>query len=51
MNVDYNPFEGWQILGRPDTVILRGRIVVNKGQFVGDFCWGRFLRRHPVHVS
>jgi dihydropyrimidinase len=49
MNVDYNPFEGWAIEGRAETVCVRGRIVVDQGKFVGDHTHGRFLKRMPTH--
>jgi dihydropyrimidinase len=44
-NVDYNPYEGWSISGRPDVVTVRGEIVVENGAFVGDPVRGRFLKR------
>jgi len=36
MATDYSAFEGWETTGRSDTVMVRGRIVVEKGQWVGD---------------
>ncbi len=49
MNVDYNAFEGMQILGRPDLVTVRGQIAVRDGQFVGQTGRGRLLQRKPTH--
>lgn len=49
MAVDYNPFEGMAIEGRPDTVTVRGRVVVSGGKFVGGEKRGRFLKREPNH--
>jgi dihydropyrimidinase len=43
MNVDYNPFEGRQIRGRPEVVSVRGEIVVRDGRFIGDGSRGRFI--------
>jgi len=43
--VDYNPFEGWEIQGRPEIVTLRGEIAARDGQFVGTPGRGTFLRR------
>ncbi len=51
MNVDYNPFEGQVIRGRPLTVAVRGRIVVREGRFVGPVGWGRFVPRGPCQPS
>lgn len=45
MNVDYNAFEGWKTRGRAETVVVRGRVVVQDGAFVGEPGWGRFLPR------
>jgi len=49
MNVDYNPFEGMNIQGRPETVIVGGRVMVRDGKFVGTEKSGRFLARQPTH--
>jgi dihydropyrimidinase len=49
MNIDYNPFEGWQIEGRAETVTVRGRLAVNQGKFIGDHTHGQFLKRVPSH--
>ena len=47
MNVDYNPYEGMKIEGRPSVVTVRGQIAARDGQFVGTPDRGRFLRREP----
>jgi dihydropyrimidinase len=44
--VDYSPYEGRQVTGTPETVLLRGRMIVDQGRFVGDAAGGRFLRRN-----
>jgi dihydropyrimidinase len=49
MNVDYNPFEGLPIEGRPSVVTLRGQIAVRDGKFVGQTGRGQFLQREPNH--
>lgn len=49
MAVDYNPFEGMEIEGRTETVIVRGKIMVRDGKFVGDNRHGKFLKREPSH--
>ena len=48
MNVDYNPFEGWMVKGRPRIVTVRGEIVVRDGEFVGATGKGRFIPRQPL---
>jgi dihydropyrimidinase len=45
MNVDYNPYEGRQVTGATDTVISRGRVVIENGTFVGRKGGGSFLKR------
>ncbi len=47
MNVDYNPFEGWAIAGRPEVVTVRGEVAVRDGRFAGTVGRGRFVPRAP----
>ena len=48
MNVDYTPYEGMVIEGRPSVVTVRGQIAARDGEFVGTAGWGLFLRREPA---
>jgi dihydropyrimidinase len=45
MRVDYSMFEGIQVTGMPDTVLSRGRVVVDKDKFLGRAGQGEFLKR------
>src|SRR4030081_1257658 len=45
MKVDYNPYEGRQVTGATDSVIARGRLVIQDGKFVGRAGAGSFLKR------
>jgi dihydropyrimidinase len=45
--VDYSPYEGRQVTGIAETVLSRGRVIVENGAFVGRPGWGTFLRREP----
>jgi dihydropyrimidinase len=45
MNVDYNPYEGRQVTGATDTVLSRGRVIIEGGKFVGRKGGGSFLKR------
>jgi dihydropyrimidinase len=45
MNLDYSAYEGTKIEGKVSTVLSRGRVVVDAGQFLGEKGHGRFLRR------
>ena len=47
MKVDYNPYEGRQITGAAETVLSRGRVVIENGKFVGKAGAGQFLKRKP----
>lgn len=47
MRVDYNPYEGREVTGIVETVLSRGRTIVEHGRFVGRAGAGAFLRRRP----
>lgn len=44
---DYNLYEGWQLVGFPETVFLRGQVIVDRGVWRGRAGMGRFLERSP----
>src|SRR5687767_15731598 len=45
MNVDYNTYEGKKIKGVVETVLSRGKLVVDHGDFKGKAGDGQFLKR------
>src|SRR5947209_14981751 len=45
MNVDYNTHEGKKIKGAVETVLSRGRVVVENNEFKGKAGNGKFLKR------
>jgi dihydropyrimidinase len=45
MNVDYSAYEGTKVTGRVDTVLSRGKVVIEAGRYVGDKGHGRYLPR------
>lgn len=47
MNVDYNPYEGWEVAGEVQTVLVRGEYVVKDKTFVGALGSGQYLKRKP----
>jgi dihydropyrimidinase len=47
MRVDYNPYEGREVTGRVETVLSRGRVIVENGRFTGKAGSGEFLKRKP----
>ncbi len=50
MATDYSAFEGMNTIGRAETVILRGRTVVVRGEFTGKAPEGRHLHRSPGYL-
>lgn len=49
MDVDYNPYDGWEITGRPSVVTMRGQIAARNGKFTGKLGHGKLVRREPTH--
>src|SRR5712692_9394426 len=47
MKVDYNPYEGREVTGVAETVLSRGRLVIENGTFVGRAGSGSFIKRNP----
>ena len=45
MNMDHSAWEGYEIDGHVDTVISRGKVVVDGGVYLGSKGDGRFLKR------
>ena len=45
MNMDHSAWEGFEIDGHVDTVIARGKVIVDAGQYLGSKGDGRFLKR------
>jgi dihydropyrimidinase len=45
MAVDYSCYEGRQLTGKVDTVLSRGRVLIDGGEYLGEAGHGRYLRR------
>jgi dihydropyrimidinase len=50
MNVDYNPYEGKQVQGVPETVLSRGKVVIENEKYVGKAGDGKYLKRSTVQL-
>jgi len=50
MNVDYNCYEGMEVQGVTETVLSRGKVVVENGKYVGKAGDGQFLKRSTVQL-
>ncbi len=44
-NVDYTPYEGFELQGYPVMTISRGKIIVKDNKFIGEKGYGQFLKR------
>ena len=42
---DYNLFEGWELVGYPQKVFLRGALIIDGDQWLGRAGMGKFIRR------
>jgi len=45
MRVDYSMFEGFRVKGNVRTVMSRGEVIVDRGQFLGKAGRGQYLKR------
>jgi len=50
MNIDYTPYDGIEIGGRPAVVLSRGKVVVENDQYVGRSGDGRYIKRGPSQM-
>ncbi|NQU29920.1 MAG: dihydropyrimidinase, partial [Anaerolineae bacterium] len=44
---DYNLFEGWDLVGYPEKVFLRGQLIVDGDEWLGKPGGGQFVKRMP----
>ena len=47
MNIDYNAYEGFKVKGFVESVLSRGKIIIDKRQYVGRPGDGTFIKRGP----
>ena len=45
--VDYSIYEGMEQIGRPETVLLRGEVIVENAQYVGKKGQGKLVKGKP----
>ncbi|WP_375438315.1 dihydropyrimidinase [uncultured Hymenobacter sp.] len=48
MNVDYSAYEGWELTGKIETVVLRGQVAVREGETQVGKGYGQFIKRGPT---
>ena len=51
MNVDYSGYEGWEITGKVETVLLRGQVAIDDNKCFLEKGYGKFIRRKKVTNS
>lgn len=44
---DYNLYEGWELVGFPEKVFLRGSLIVDRERWLGKPGMGKYLSRKP----
>ncbi len=47
---DYNLFEGWELLGYPEKVFLRGKLIVDGDKWLGKRGGGEFIKRKAGEI-
>lgn len=50
MDVDYSPYEGKNVQGKVETVLLRGNVIVDGDDYLGQIGDGQYLPRARVSV-
>ena len=45
MNVDYSGYEGWEVTGKTETVILRGQVAIENNECKVQPGYGQFVKR------
>jgi dihydropyrimidinase len=45
MNVDYSSYEGWKVRGKVETVLSRGKVIIENGEHKSQQGDGQFLKR------
>ena len=48
MRIDYTMYEGREVTGAVETVLLRGNVLLKNGKFLGQPGGGRFIKRQPL---
>ena len=51
MNVDYNCYEGMEVTGVTETVLSRGKVIIEDGKYIGKAGDGNFLKRSNIQQA
>ena len=50
MNCDYSGYEGWELTGKIDTVLLRGQVAIDAGKTKVSKGYGQFIKRGKTNI-
>ena len=50
-NMDYTPYEGWELTGWPVHVLTRGKSIVADGELMAEPGQGQFVARAPIDLT
>jgi dihydropyrimidinase len=48
MHVDYSGYEGWELTGKVETVLLRGKVAIDNNECKVNKAYGQFIKRKKV---
>jgi dihydropyrimidinase len=48
MNVDYSAYEGWEVTGKVETVLLRGEVAIENNECYLEPGYGKFIKRNKA---
>lgn len=48
MNVDYSAYEGWELTGKINTVLLRGKVAIDNNKVMVEKGYGKFVKRNKI---
>src|SRR5690606_9020035 len=51
MNCDYSGYEGWEVTGKAETVLLRGAIAIDNNQCLIAPGYGKFIKRSKTSLT
>ena len=51
MDVDYSAYEGWEMTGKVDTVLSKGKVLISDDKYHGEPGDGEYLVRGTSQLS
>ncbi|MFP5470474.1 MAG: dihydropyrimidinase [Bacteroidia bacterium] len=51
MNVDYSGYEGWEVTGKTETVLLRGKVAIENNECKLEKGYGKFIKRNKTSLT